>query len=126
MGAEETIDACADLRRQCQDFAGQRAAQADPVRRSWRIAGIGLDIDSPAWSSTIATGRRQIAARRVAEARDVAVDDGDAEIGLGREVIVDAGLADAEAVGDVLVAEGAVAAGLDQRLGEIEDLLGGL
>ena len=40
-------------------------------------------------------------------------------------MIVDAGFADAEAVGNVLIAEGAVAAGLDQRLGEIEDLFGG-
>jgi hypothetical protein len=36
-----------------------------------------------------------------------------------------AGLADAERVRDVLIAEGAIAAGLDQRLGEVEDLLGG-
>ena len=62
----------------------------------------------------------------VPETGNVAVDDGNAEIGLGREMVVDAGLADAEAVGDVLVAEGAVAARLDQRLGKIEDLLGGL
>jgi len=36
------------------------------------------------------------------------------------------GFPDAEAVGDVLIAERAVAAGLDQRLGEIEDLFGGV
>ena len=76
-------------------------------------------IDDCDWSSAMA-------ASAVIEAGDVAVDHGNAEIGLGREVIVDAGLADAEAVGDVLIAEGAVAAGLDQRLGEIEDLFGGL
>ena len=67
-----------------------------------------------------------MAVSAVVEPDDVAVDDGDAEIGLGREMIVDAGLADAEAVGDVLIAERAVAARLDQRLGEIEDLFGGL
>ena len=39
---------------------------------------------------------------------------------------MDAGLSDPEAVCDVLIAEGAVAARLDQHLGEIEDLFGGL
>ena len=39
---------------------------------------------------------------------------------------MDAGLADAERIRDVLITEGAVAAGLDQRLGEIEDLFGGV
>ena len=64
--------------------------------------------------------------QRVAEAGHVTVDDGDSKVGLGGEMIVDARLADAEAIGDVLVAEGAVAACLNQRLGEIEDLFGGL
>jgi hypothetical protein len=57
-----------------------------------------------------------------AEAVGVAVDDRQAEIGLRREVIVDAGLADAEGVGNVLVAERVVAARLDQRLGDVEDV----
>jgi len=40
-------------------------------------------------------------------------------------MIVDARLRDAERVRDVLIAEGAVAARLDQRLGDVENLLGG-
>ena len=55
----------------------------------------------------------------------MALQHGRDQSSLGRKVMVDAGLADAEAVGDVLVAEGAVAASLDQRLGEIENLFGG-
>ena len=64
--------------------------------------------------------------QRRAESLDIAVDHGNPEFGLRSKMVVDAGLADAEAVGNVLIAERAVAAGLDQRLGEIEDLFGGV
>jgi hypothetical protein len=62
--------------------------------------------------------------QRAAKSLGVAIDDGNAKVGFRREVVVDAGLADAERVGDVLVAEGAVAARLNQRLGHVEDLFG--
>src|SRR5262249_59184325 len=61
---------------------------------------------------------------RGAEARGIAIDDGHAELGLRWKMIMDARLGEAERVRDVLIAEGAVAARLDQRLGEVEDLLG--
>ena len=118
------VDPFAEFRRQRQHLARQRAAQADPVGRAGELQ-IGLDVE-------IQHGHRRLrlvvgnGRQRGVETGDVAVDDRNPEIGLGREMIMDAGLADSEAVGDVLVAEGAVAAGLDQRLGEIEDLLGGL
>ena len=67
-----------------------------------------------------------MATSAVAKARHITVDDRDPEIGFRREMIMDAGLADAETVGDVLIAECAVAAGLDQHLGEVEDLFGGV
>src|SRR5690349_22635448 len=45
---------------------------------------------------------------------------------LGREVVVDRGVAHAELHGDVVVAEGVVAAALEQVLGRVEDLLAGV
>ena len=47
-----------------------------------------------------------------------------AERGLRGEMVVNARLPDAECVGDVLITEGAIALGLNQPLGEIENLLG--
>ena len=61
---------------------------------------------------------------RRGEAAGIAIDHRLSQVGLRREVIVDAGLADAQGLGDIGIAEGTVAARLDQRLGEIEDLVG--
>ena len=59
------------------------------------------------------------------EALDIAIDDGNAQIGFRRKMIMDAGLGHAERIGNILIAERAVAARLDQYLGEIEYLFGG-
>jgi hypothetical protein len=101
-------------------LAGERAAEADAVRRLGELQ-IGLDVEVEQRHRgfrLVLVERRE----RGAEARDIAIDDGHAELGLRRKMIVDARLGEAERVRDILIAEGAVAARLDQRLGEVEDL----
>ena len=63
---------------------------------------------------------------RSGETNRVALDEGAAEVGLAREVIVQAGLRHAEFSGYVGIAEPVEAARLRQALGDVQDLAGRL
>ena len=60
--------------------------------------------------------------QRLPEHGDITLDQGQPEIGLAREVIVQTRLGDGEFCGDVGIAEAIEAAGLHQPLGDVEDL----
>src|SRR5258708_5868124 len=121
MRLEEKIDAFPHSRRKREHLAGQRAAKADPIRRAGELE-VGLDV-------VIQHCHRRLrlivgnGGESGVKTPDVAFDDRYPEVGFRMEMVVDAGLPDAEAVGNVLVAECAVAACLYQRLSDIEDLI---